>query len=124
MGRRVGNTFESMTILRISDHRNKMTNMINAVVLWMIWKLRNDLHFHGHAVVKYAGVLAVAWADAKKMTSDMPGLRIAEDGAIYFELGEVRVRESEDHMVQKKRKINVKLKPVREEASYVWEFSG
>jgi hypothetical protein len=45
LGFHVGKDFESIAKLWLSDKKYKYVNVLNAVVLWSLWKTRNNLCF-------------------------------------------------------------------------------
>ena len=45
LNRRVGNDFESVASLWLSNKRHMVCNIISSVVMWVLWKLRNSLCF-------------------------------------------------------------------------------
>ena len=46
-GIRLGDGFDSIAKLWLSNSRNSAVNVVCAAVLWALWKLRNDMCFQG-----------------------------------------------------------------------------
>jgi hypothetical protein len=49
LGLEVGNDFESLAKLWLSEKCFNVDNVCNSAALWTIWKMRNDIIFQGDA---------------------------------------------------------------------------
>jgi hypothetical protein len=47
VGMKIGPDFESMAKMWLNDKKFKWTNVCSAAVLWSLWKIRNEMCFHG-----------------------------------------------------------------------------
>lgn len=41
----IGSDYVNLAKWWLSDSKQKVTNIVGGAVCWVIWKLRNDLHF-------------------------------------------------------------------------------
>jgi hypothetical protein len=73
LNRRVGNDFESVPSLWLSNKRHMVCNIISFAVMWILWKLCNSLCFQG---VPWSGMKMVFAMTGRMLIGWLPMLKL------------------------------------------------